>query len=139
MIHYPTLKLIYDRHKRASNTKEGAIELRITHQRQQRFATTGIRVLPRQWRDGRIVNRLDALELQQALNAFVLNAQRIIQERVQTGTLDMTTIVADINGRAAFMATIIKIFKFNYYGRRKNYKKGRIKRQNKANSLSFIR
>ena len=72
MIHYPTIKLIFDRHKRASSTKEGAIELRITHQRQQRFATTGIRVLPKQWRDGRIVNRLDALELQQALDAFVL-------------------------------------------------------------------
>lgn len=106
MIHYPTIKLIFDRHKRASSTKEGAIELRITHQRQQRFATTGIRVLPKQWRDGRIVNRLDALELQQALDAFVLNAQRIIQERVQSGTLDMSTIVADINGRAAMMATM---------------------------------
>ena len=105
MIHYPTIKLIFDRHKRATSTKEGAIELRITHKRQQRFATTGIRVLPRQWKDGRIVNRLDALELQQALDAFVLNAQRIIQERVQSGTLDMTTIVADINGKAAMMAT----------------------------------
>lgn len=106
MIHYPTLKLIFDRHKRASSTKEGAIELRITHQRQQRFATTGIRVLPKQWRDGRIVNRLDALELQQALDAFVLNAQRIIQDKVQSGTLNMATIVADINGRAALMATM---------------------------------
>lgn len=41
MIHYPTIKLIYDRHKRASSTKEGAIELRITHQRQQRCGYGG--------------------------------------------------------------------------------------------------
>lgn len=93
----PLLKLIFDRKKRASATKEGTIELRITYKRIQRFAVTGIRVLPKHWRDGRIVNRLDALELQNALDMYVLNARRTVNELMERGRLDMDTIVADIN------------------------------------------
>lgn len=35
----PTLKLLFDRQKRASRTKEGAIELRITFNRVQKHVT----------------------------------------------------------------------------------------------------
>ncbi|MDY6288395.1 MAG: tyrosine-type recombinase/integrase [Bacteroidales bacterium] len=73
------------------------IELRITYKRIQRFAVTGIRVLPKHWRDGRVVNRLDALELQNALDMYVLNARRTINDLMEHGRLDMDTIVADIN------------------------------------------
>lgn len=93
----PIFKLIFDRKKRATATKEGVIELRITYKRIQRFAVTGIRVLPKHWRDGRIVNRLDALELQNALDMYVLNARRTVNELMERGRLDMDTIVADIN------------------------------------------
>ncbi len=37
----PILKLVYDRRKRATSGKEGAVELRITYNRVQRFITTG--------------------------------------------------------------------------------------------------
>lgn len=100
----PTLKLIYDRRHRASSTKEGAIELRITYNRIQKHATTGVRVLPRQWRNGTIVNRLDAAELQQTLDLFVAHARKIINEHIAAGTLDMQTIVAVIGGKEKQMA-----------------------------------
>lgn len=93
----PIFKLVFDRKKRATNTKEGVIELRITYNRIQRFAVTGFRVLPKQWRDGRIVNRLDALELQNALDMYVLNARKIVNDLMERGRLDMDTVVADIN------------------------------------------
>lgn len=95
----PVFKLIFDRRHRASNTKEGAIELRITYNRIQRFATTGVRVLPKQWKDGFIVNRTDAFELQQTLDLFVTKARRIINELLESGTLDMQTVVAVIGGK----------------------------------------
>ena len=41
----PTFKLIYDRQHRASKTKEGSVELRITYDRKQKHVTTGIRLL----------------------------------------------------------------------------------------------
>lgn len=102
----PILKLIYDRRHRASNTKEGAIELRITYNRIQKHATTGVRVLPKQWRNGSIVNRLDAFELQHTLDLFVANARKVINERMHAGTLDMQTIVADISNKEKKVATV---------------------------------
>lgn len=95
----PILKLIFDRRKRATNTKEGAIELRITYNRIQKHATTGVRVLPRQWRKGCIVNRLDAFELQHTLDVFVTHARKVVNDLMERGELDMDTVVAEITGR----------------------------------------
>ncbi len=95
----PTMKLIYDRRHRASNTKEGAIELRITYNRIQKHATTGVRVLPKQWKNGQVVNRLDASELQHTLDLFVARARKVVNEHLEDGTLDMQTIVAVIGGK----------------------------------------
>ena len=101
----PVFKLLFDRRKRASNSKEGAIELRITYNRIQRFATTGIRVLPKQWKNGFIVNRLDAVELQQSLDLYVARARKVVNEQLVAGTLDMNTIVALIGGKLKQQAT----------------------------------
>jgi len=95
----PVLKLIFDRRHRASATKEGAIELRITYNRIQKHATTGVRVLPKQWRNGCIVNRIDAFEVQNTLDLFVAHARKVINERIQSGTFDMQTIVAVIGNK----------------------------------------
>ena len=95
----PVFKLLFDRRKRASKTKEGAIELRITYNRIQKHVTTGVRVLPKQWKDGFIVNRLDAVELQQSLDMFVAHARKVINEQLEAGRLDMQTIVALIGGK----------------------------------------
>ena len=95
----PIFKLVYDRQKRASRTKEGAIELRITYNRVQRFVTTGVRVYPNQWRDGVIIKRLDALELQQTLDLFVAEARKVVNGLMERGELDMKTIASVISGR----------------------------------------
>lgn len=95
----PIFKLIYDRQKRASRTKEGAIELRITYNRVQRFVTTGVRVYPNQWKDGVIIKRLDALELQRTLDLFVAEARKVVYGLMERGELDMKTIASVISGR----------------------------------------
>lgn len=95
----PILKLVYDRRKRATSGKEGAVELRITYNRVQRFITTGVRLLPKQWKNGRIVNRLDAFELQSSLDTLVANARKTINEQMVSGTFDMNTINATITGK----------------------------------------
>ena len=92
----PILALVFDRKKKASKTIDGSVELRITWQRQQRYVTTGIRLRTNQWRSGIICNRIDAGELQQTLDEFVRISRKIINDRMQAGELDMTTIVSDI-------------------------------------------
>lgn len=95
----PILKVLFDRQKRASKTKEGAIEVRITYNRVQRFVTTGVRVLPNQWRDGRIVKRVDAFELQHTLDVFVAHVRKTVNELMEKGELDMKTVVSVIGGK----------------------------------------
>ena len=95
----PILKVICDRQKRASNVKEGSIEVRITYNRVQRFVTTGVRVLPYQWKDGRIIKRLDALELQHTLDLFVVHVREVINDLMAKGEFDIKTIVSIIGGK----------------------------------------
>ena len=95
----PTLKLMYDRNHRASKKKEGSIELRICYDRRRKYATTGVRVLPREWRNGYVVNRHDAMELQRTLDDFVAHARRVINDLMERGEFDLDTIVAEISGR----------------------------------------
>ena len=87
----PTLTLMFDRRKRASKTKEGSIELRITFNRVKRYVTTGVRVFPREWKNGAVVNRLDAYELQRTLDQFVAHARKVINDLMERGELDMQT------------------------------------------------
>lgn len=94
----PTIKLVYDRRKKANNKTEGPIELRITYQRVQRFMATGIKVLPRHWKDGHIVNRLDAFELQNALDMFVTRARKVINDKMLDGSFDIASITNAISG-----------------------------------------
>lgn len=126
----PVFQVVFDRNHRASNTKEGAIEVRITYNRIQKHVTTGVRVLPKQWRRGCIVNRLDAFELQHTLDMFVSKARRIVNEQMEAGTLDMGNIVSLISGkqkREAEERVFNKVFLVDYMKERATVRKyGRV-------------
>lgn len=97
--------MVFDRRKRASAKKEGSIELRITYNRKQRFVATGVRCLPKHWRNGSIVNCLDAYERQHTLDMFVTHARKVINEAMERGELDMDGIVAMVGGSQRKAAT----------------------------------
>lgn len=69
-----TTKIIFDRHKRATRTEPGTIDIRITVDRKTQYITTGVKVLKSEWAAGAICNRMDA----DALNTRV----RIIYTKV---------------------------------------------------------
>ena len=73
--------------------------MRITYNRVQRFVTTGVRIYPNQWKDGVIIKRLDALELQRTLDLFVAEARKVVNGLMERGELDMKTIASVISGR----------------------------------------
>ena len=57
-------KLIFDRRKTDSRTREGYVEVRVTIDRMTKYISTGVRVYKNEWAADRVVNRRDA----QALN-----------------------------------------------------------------------
>lgn len=69
---YPTIRLVFDRKKKASPTTPGMIEIIVCHERRRKYFSTGIAVLPSQWsEDGKIVGRADAFILNSHLEAAV--------------------------------------------------------------------
>ena len=86
----PLLEFIYNRKKTAGTNREGAVELRITFERKQKYMTTGIRVLPKQWHKGTIVNRLDALQLNQTMEKLMTEVRQVILEMLDDGHIDMS-------------------------------------------------
>lgn len=101
----PIFALVFDRKKKATKTKDGSVELRITWSRQQRYITTGIRLKLNQWKNGIVCNRFDAMEQQRSLDKFVMDARKIVEEKMERGELDMNTIVADISEQMKGEAT----------------------------------
>lgn len=97
----PTYKLVFDRHNRATPSTEGTIELRITYNRIQRYISTGVRVLPKHWRNGTIVHCMDATERQRTLDTFVINVKKIVNNLIESGQLDMDNLVKTINEQTA--------------------------------------
>lgn len=88
----PILTLIFDRKKRASKEKEGVVELRITHYRSQKYLSTGVRVLPKEWKNGRVIRRDDAEELQESLELFVKEARKAINDMLAEGSVNLDEI-----------------------------------------------
>lgn len=108
MISTPILTFVYDRRKRASNHKEGSVELRITFERRQKFITTGVRLLPKQWKNGQVVNRLDALELQETLETVMVKVRKVINEMLSSGNLNIDEIASRLKDNTVDDRSFIK-------------------------------
>lgn len=53
------ISLVFDRKKTATTKREGSVEIRITSNRKQYYIATGIRCNSTQWKNGKVVKRLD--------------------------------------------------------------------------------
>lgn len=88
----PILTLVYDRKKKASAKKEATVELRITYKRKCKYMSTGIRLLPRHWRQGQVVNRPDAEDVNESLAIIMRNVRKIVNEMMDEGRMSLEEI-----------------------------------------------
>ena len=88
-----TTKLIFDRRKTASRTREGYIEVRVTIDRTTKYISTGVRVCKNEWATDRVVNRRDAETLNERLAIIFEKVSRHANECVkQCKTFDMESV-----------------------------------------------
>lgn len=92
-----TTKFVFDRKKTASSTKEGTVELRLTYNRKQKYISTGITVLPKNWRSNMVTGRLDALEINEYLDILSRDARRIVNSMIEEGFIDLNDVPRRIN------------------------------------------
>lgn len=66
----PSVSLVYDRKKTATRTRAAVVEIRISYDYRKKYISTGVKVLPKEWRNGMVTGRLDAIELNKALTTM---------------------------------------------------------------------
>ena len=124
----PSIVYVYDRKKRASSTKEGVVELRITFERKSKYMSTGVMVLPREWR-GRggvwVTNRFDSRELNNTLDIFMNNIRKAVNTVLESEgvfTLAELEKVLKSNGQSnmAFIDFCVKRAEIRKYGKKKD-------------------
>ena len=88
----PQISVVYDRRKKASPERKAPVEIRICYNYMQRFINTGIKLYPRQWKKGRIVNTKDSMSMNMLLENLLTVVRDIILEMLRAGDLDITVI-----------------------------------------------
>lgn len=78
---YPIIKVVFDRHKRATKTKTGLVQIEIYHNHTRRFFTTGVKVYSDQWLDKTFVrNRTDSIQLNETINNTLSKIRDCVNE-----------------------------------------------------------
>ena len=88
-----TIKVIFDRRKTASRTREGYVEVRVTIDRVTKYISTGVRVHKNEWATDRVVNRQDADILNERLAIIFEKVSRHASECAkQSKTFDVESV-----------------------------------------------
>lgn len=75
---FARIVVVFDRKKTATKTKEGAVEIRVTYQRKQRYIATGVRVKKNEWTGTEVAGRHDADELNRAIGMRLADVRRAL-------------------------------------------------------------
>ena len=88
----PQIHLIYNRRKNASSTKKASVEIRITHNYKQKYISTGIMLYPNQWKDGKIINCSDIVQISKTLDKVLHNVRQALYDMINEGHIDLSTL-----------------------------------------------
>ena len=94
---FPQIHLIYNRYKKASATRPAVVEVRITHDRKQKYISTGVWLYPNQWKNGNITNCDNIVQISQILEKIVSNIRQVLLDMIQEGNIDLFSIQERIN------------------------------------------
>lgn len=101
IIMQPVITFIYNRYKKASSTRKAVIELRAANKNRQKYMSTGIWVLPKEWdaRHQRVINRMDAAILNKTLDKLMNEVRQVCYEMIDDGNIDIFAIPARLDAK----------------------------------------
>lgn len=80
-----TVKIVFDRHGRATKNNPGSVDIRITLERKTYYVGTGVKVLPSEWVAGAVSNRDDADQLNERVRVIYNYVLEHTNELLKTG------------------------------------------------------
>lgn len=125
----PSIVFVYDRKKKSGPSQTGIVELRITFERVRKYMSTGVKLLPREWKGGKngiwVTNRTDAQDLNKTLDTFMANVRKAanaIMERDGAFTFTAFEIQLKLCGSSQmrFIDFCVKRAEIRKYGKKKD-------------------
>lgn len=109
----PKIKFVFDRHKRASDTKKGVIEIRITVAKTQKFISTGIACYREQWdeKHENVINTIDSMMLNEIIMKMRLKAIKAINKQLENDSFDINEIASALRTKNKTQMTFIGYIK----------------------------
>ena len=97
----PVITFVYNRYKKASATRKAVVELRAANKNRQKYMSTGIWVLPKEWdaRHQRVINRVDAAILNKTLDKLMNEVRQVCYEMIDDGNIDIFAIPARLDAK----------------------------------------
>lgn len=93
IMRHPTMRWVYDRKKVGTAKKAAPIELCVCYRRRQKYLSTGVKVLRKNWHPGScVVHRLDADELNRRLEILRRNVLKVINDMIEEGYISLAEI-----------------------------------------------
>lgn len=88
----PILTLIYDRKGHATAKKPSVVELRISAGKVRKYISTGVKVYPKEWKEGSVIGRKDWKELNDQLQLVKRKCSEIVTRMMEDGSLDLNAV-----------------------------------------------
>ena len=90
---YPQINFVFDRRKTASLTKKASVEMRICYNYKQKFISTGIMLYSNQWKNGKIINCPDIIQISQTLDNLLMRTRQIIMDMMANDNVNLQVLV----------------------------------------------
>ena len=121
---YPQVTLVFDRRKIATPTVKASVEFRICHNYRQKFISTGIKLNSTQWKNGKITNCPDIIQISQTLDKMLTDIRQVIYDMVNEGNIDILDIPRKLSllhtGKVKFLDYCDQRAEIRKYGKKKD-------------------
>ena len=120
----PIVGFVWNRYNEASGEKDAVIEIRIYYRGKTKYHSTRIRVFEKEWKHGRVVNRVDAMIINKQLDQYLVDIREIIYEMYKDGNIDIDAIFPRLDAKrkpnVSFLDFCEERMKIRKYGKAKD-------------------
>ena len=120
----PNLTLIYDRKGQASKERPAVVELRISAGKVRKYISTGVKLLPKEWKNGSVTGRVDMITLNRQLQSLLKKCNEIIMQMMEDDSVDLDAIPAILKDRLQQKETFLEYAKERAEIKKKKLKQG---------------
>ena len=97
MIKRPIISIVYDRKHQASQEKAAAVEVRVSYDYKKTYFATGVSVRPQEWRNGKVLKRLDMNELNERIDNVYKEVSSKCDEMMKAKCFSLDNLKAAVN------------------------------------------